>query len=141
MHVGEKAEKSDNGAVRTYLLGLFEYDQKQDAVEQKVRIGAKWIFDYMRNLMTIGALLFLGKVAHNPTLTNLGLVLNGILWAYAMSYWEPLSILPFHPLKNKKRANQFNIAFFFVVLIPLALAIQIGLINVANQVADAYLYR
>jgi hypothetical protein len=134
----EQLKQSKLSRLQKYFSGMFNSDSKQEAIEENIRARIKWVFDYLRNMMIVGVILFLGKTSHNSILTNLGLVGCGILWAYLMTYWELLSVRPFHPLKNKQLSNKLDLAFFFLVIAPLGVALQYALITVVVQVADAY---
>lgn len=90
-------------------------------------------------MSVVGAILFLGKVAHNPVLENLGYAGCGLLWAYLMTYIEPLSLRPFHPLKNKKLGEGLDLTFNLIAFVPGGLLTQWGLINIVNQLAQANL--
>ena len=121
----------------SYIRGVFQYSEKQHAVEEFVRSRIKWIFDFVRNMTVVGAILFLGKAAHNPVLENLGYAGCGLLWAYLMTYIEPLSLRPFHPLKNRKLGERLDLAFNLLVFVPGGLLTQYGLITIVNQLAEA----
>lgn len=127
--------------LRRYIHNCVDFNQRQNEIEQSVRNRVKWIFDYTRNLMTVGVLIFLGKVSHSQTLMVVGWVGSGLLWAFLMSYFEPITIRPFHLVKNRKLGEWLDIVFFFAILVPLGVALQYGVHSVANQIADAYLSR
>jgi hypothetical protein len=57
----KKSKKPVEGLIRTYLSAAIRTNDKQNDIEVFVRDRIKWIFDYLRNMMMVGLVIFLEK--------------------------------------------------------------------------------
>ena len=44
-----------------YVKNLFRINEESRTINTTIRLGIKWLFDFLRNVMLVGVVIYLGK--------------------------------------------------------------------------------
>ena len=96
----EDSHKTPLPKVQEYLKNTFTISAPTYKTQTAIRNLIKWLFEFLRNVMVVGVVIFLGKKTNNVALKWVGATFEGLLFAYLWSYLDPLLIRPFHRIQN-----------------------------------------
>jgi hypothetical protein len=84
-----------------WCVAYIEINPQEAKVAKWVRTGARIILELLRNMLVVGALLYLAQKSKSPVLYALALVGFGALFGYCFAFMHVWSIrLPFSITKN-----------------------------------------
>jgi len=108
---------------------------------ERVRSFVRICFEYLRNLVLIGVLLFLGMKTESRALQIIAFVLTGILGSFTMTFLDGKWFFPFAKIKNERLLFWANVGSHFLILACISIGLSIALFAIVFRVADAYLVK
>ena len=78
-----------------WVQETFYIDPEGHKTNTAIRTFIKWLFDYLRNVVVVGFVIYLGKKTGNVALQWVGAIAQALLFGYIWSYLDPLLIRPF----------------------------------------------
>ena len=122
-----------------YVKNLFRINEESRTINTTIRLGIKWLFDFLRNVMLVGVVIYLGKKTDHALLKYFGGFLEAMLFGHIWTYFEHISFNPFHRVKNFALNAVLNILNHVLVIGGIWLATIYMLTIVTNEIAKGYL--
>jgi hypothetical protein len=124
---------------QTYIQKAIGIHSGARSAAQVVRRLVKWIFDFLRNVMIAGLILYLGIKNHNETLKNFSYGAIALLFVYLWSYLDFWLLSPFHGMQNVKIARVLNGAVQLVIIVGLSVISLVLITKLIEEIAFGYL--
>jgi hypothetical protein len=104
----------------------------------QLRALAKWFFDFVKNAITVGALMALGKKTNSNLIELLAWLSFGVLNGYVLSYTQTWHFEPFHSFRNSRpRFAATGIIVWLIIIGVFILGVQYILMTAINAIVDS----
>jgi len=123
--------------IGSYFKALIQPDYGEIPHAERARSLAKWVFDFLRNLLIVGVLKYFAVKTESTAINLVADIAFLFFWVYCFSYLSIWSVYPFHFLKNKFLANLLDATANIMVFIFLYLVTLDLLTTVVNELAKA----
>jgi hypothetical protein len=97
---------------------------------------AKWYFDFVKNTITVGALLALGRKTHNEAINLIGWLSFGVLGCYIVLNINSWHFELFHPWGHSKFASVAGRVLWTIVAASITFGAQFLLLRAINAIVD-----
>ena len=125
--------------LQTYLKNSLVIHPQYQLITNTTRALIKWFFDFLRNLLIAGLLLFLGIKSNNANLQYFAYVIVWLLSLYLFSYLNFWIISPFYWMKNQTLARWFDITVHALIYGALSVASVFLVGEIVKEIAFSYL--
>jgi hypothetical protein len=102
-----------------------------------IRAFAKWYFDFVKNAITVGALMAIAKRTHSAPIYALAVLSFIVLGTYVVAHIQSWHFEPFHGFHNSRLASAAGLILWVIVATALIAGVQYILITAIDAIVDS----
>jgi hypothetical protein len=120
-----------------YLRGGFVPHPVDITAAVRIRAFTKWYFDFVKNLLTVGALMAIGKKTHSVPVSGVAWLSFVVLGIYVVHHVHAWHFQPFHIFGNSRRALAAGLIFWSLFAGLITLGIQVAMFTAIDAIVNS----
>lgn len=131
-------EETRTTKIVNYLKNTVVIDADFFAYPRNIHALSKGVFDFLRNLMIAGLILFLGLQAESLLLVTVAFGAMLLMSLSIASSFGPIDVRPFHPMRNKLLGAMLGFAFRTALTVLVTYGVSTVVAKVVIQISNSY---
>lgn len=104
-----------------------------------IRNSVRWLFELLRNIAVVGAIMYLGRKTDNLFLIILAQIGVFLLAQFVLGYLGDAFLMMVDPPPASRLSQKFKVAIFILATVLVFVGFQFLLNKAVNDIANAYL--